>query len=78
MARVQKSGHVDVVVDAAPEVVWRVVSDVTRTGEWSHECREVRWLDGAVIPAHRDRTAGLTADLERIGSVANPAVGPAS
>lgn len=52
MAQVQKSGHVDVVVDAPLDAVWSVVADVTRTGEWSHECREVRLLDGA-------QTAGL-------------------
>jgi hypothetical protein len=29
------------------EAVWRVVADVTRTGEWSHECLHVSWLGGA-------------------------------
>ncbi len=153
MAQVQKTGRVVVEVDAPVDAVWRVVSDVTRTGEWSHECQTAQWLGGArsaapgvrfrgrnragwvrwgrvceivtadepheiswrtmptvlypdstvwrlrlepsgdrtriiqefevvrapkvldhlyaaVIPAHRDRTAGLTADLERIGRVA--------
>jgi deazaflavin-dependent oxidoreductase (nitroreductase family) len=153
MAVVQKSGRCEVVVDASPESVWQVVSDPTRTGEWSHECRQVRWLGestaavpgarfrgrnragwarwgrtcevvvaeagqelawrtvpsplypdssiwririepsgtatrivqefeverapvlldhifAAVIPSHRDRTASLTADLERLGAVA--------
>jgi deazaflavin-dependent oxidoreductase (nitroreductase family) len=153
MAEVQKAGRVDVLVHAPAEAVWRVIADVTRTGEWSHECREVHWLGGAVeaspgarfrggnragwarwgriceivnvdapreiawqtvstplfpdstvwrirlesaeggtrivqefevvrapklldhlyaavIPAHRDRTARLTADLERIGMIA--------
>ncbi|WP_420838018.1 SRPBCC family protein [Antrihabitans stalactiti] len=32
---------------AAPDVVWRILTDVTRVHEWSHECRRVRWLDGA-------------------------------
>lgn len=153
MAEVQKAGRVDVLVDAPADAVWRVIADVTRTGEWSHECREVHWLGdtmaaapgarfrgrnhagwarwgriceivsvdepheivwqtvstplfpdstiwrirlesaadrtrivqefdvvrapklldhlyAAVIPAHRDRTARLTADLERIGTIA--------
>ena len=25
------------------DAVWRVVVDVTRTGEWSHECLQVQW-----------------------------------
>jgi hypothetical protein len=51
MAHVQKSGRTEVVVAAAPEAVWQVISDVTRTGEWSHECGGVRWLDGATTAA---------------------------
>jgi hypothetical protein len=41
------------------EAVWRVVSDVTRTGEWSHECLHVEWLDGATkaMPGARFRGA---------------------
>ncbi len=33
-------------MDAPPEQVWAVLSDVTRIGEWSHECREAVWLAG--------------------------------
>ncbi len=56
MHRVQKTGRVDVVVDASPEQVWRVVSDVTRTGEWSHECQEVEWVGAAgAVPGARFR-----------------------
>ncbi|OZE21732.1 polyketide cyclase [Rhodococcus sp. 05-2255-1e] len=32
-----------VVVAASPEDVYAVVSDVTRTGEWSPICQECRW-----------------------------------
>lgn len=55
MAQVQKTGRAEVVVDPPIEAVWAVVSDVTRTGEWSHECREVRRIDGAegVTPGAR-------------------------
>ncbi len=28
-------------IDAPPDAVWRVVSDLRRTGEWSPECRKV-------------------------------------
>lgn len=33
--------HVSVDIAAEPAAVWRVVSDVARTGEWSPECRKV-------------------------------------
>ena len=45
--RVQMSGDCTVGTDAAIDAVWDVVRDVTRTGEWSHECVGVVWLDGA-------------------------------
>jgi hypothetical protein len=44
---IPRSGCVDVVVAAPPDAVWAVVADVTRVGEWSHECRRVEWVDGA-------------------------------
>jgi deazaflavin-dependent oxidoreductase (nitroreductase family) len=47
MPVVQKRGRTETVVAAPVDAVWQVVSDVTRTGEWSHECRDARWLDGA-------------------------------
>jgi hypothetical protein len=42
--RVQKQGRCEVHTDAPIEAVWSVVRDVTRTGEWSHECVSVSWL----------------------------------
>lgn len=38
---IAREGAADVVVAAPPDSVWRVASDVTRTGEWSGECRRV-------------------------------------
>jgi len=32
-------------IAAPPEVVYDLVSDVTRTGEWSPECRSAEWID---------------------------------
>lgn len=58
MKRVQKSSSVSVVVDAPVEDVWRVVSDVRRTGEWSHECRSVQLLSGAEAPVPGVRFRG--------------------
>lgn len=36
-----------IVVDASPEQVYAVVSDVTRTGEWSPICEACWWDEGA-------------------------------
>jgi len=57
--KVGLSGHVEVVVPAPVESVWAVIADVTRTGEWSRECRVVEWVDGAgrAIPGARFRGA---------------------
>ncbi len=37
-------------IAASPEVVWGLVSDITRMGEWSLECRECEWIGGATGP----------------------------
>ena len=37
-------------VAAAPEVVWDLIADVTRMGEWSPECVRAEWADGASGP----------------------------
>jgi hypothetical protein len=58
MRTVQKSGCTRVVVDAPVEEVWAVVADVPRVGEWSHECRSARWLDGAAEAAPGVRFRG--------------------
>ncbi|MGV9801582.1 SRPBCC family protein [Mycobacterium sp. NPDC003449] len=34
-------------VAVSPDDLYAIVSDVTRTGEWSPICRECRWEDGA-------------------------------
>lgn len=36
-----------ILVAAPPEVLYDLVSDVTRTGEWSPVCRACAWDDGA-------------------------------
>lgn len=56
--RIARSGQVTVVVDAPADAVWRVVADVTRTGEWSHECQQVTWLGGATQAAPGARFRG--------------------
>ena len=51
MGTIPRHATVDVVVDAPPTAVWEVVGDPRRTGEWSHECLEVEFVDGATAPA---------------------------
>jgi iron-sulfur cluster repair protein YtfE (RIC family) len=45
--RVQKSGQCEVHADADIGAVWHVVRDVSRVGEWSHECVGATLLGGA-------------------------------
>ncbi len=59
LRNIPRSGQVEVVVQAPIEAVWRVVADVTRVGEWSHECRRVEWLDGASSAAPGVRFRGV-------------------
>jgi hypothetical protein len=44
-ARIAETVH----VEAPPVDVWRLVSDVTRMGEWSPECRKVLLLGGKPV-----------------------------
>jgi hypothetical protein len=56
--RVGKSCEVSIFVDASVDAVWELVSDVTRTGEWSVECRGAEWMDGATGPVEGARFRG--------------------
>ena len=38
-------------VDAPPEHVWRLVTDLTNMGRWSPECHRCEWVGGASGPA---------------------------
>ncbi len=42
---------VTVHIEASPEAVWDLVSDVTKIGRYSPETFEAEWLDGATGPA---------------------------
>jgi hypothetical protein len=54
---VQTTGAVAVTVPAQIDNVWNVVRDVTRVGEWSHECVGATWLGGSTsaVPGARFR-----------------------
>jgi hypothetical protein len=46
-----KRGQQSIEIAAAPEVVYNLIADITRMGEWSPECYRCKWLDG-VTAAH--------------------------
>lgn len=45
-------------VETSPEKVWELVSDITRTGEYSPENTGGEWIDGATGPAVGARFKG--------------------
>ncbi len=45
------TGSASVVIDRDPATVFALISDVTRTGEWSPECVGGRWVGDATGPA---------------------------
>lgn len=51
-------GEVSTHIDAPSDRVWRLVSDVTRMGEWSPVCYRCEWIDGATGPAVGARFKG--------------------
>ncbi len=63
MSEVQKESRVEVVVAARPGEVWDVLVDVTRIGEWSHECRSAHWLGDD----HRPRPGATFVGRNRVG-----------
>ncbi len=45
-------------IDAPAQAVWNVVSDVTRVGEWSGECRSCDWVGRPAAPVPTARFRG--------------------
>lgn len=56
--RVQLENRVKVTVEADIDEIWDVVRDVTRVGEWSHECIGATWLGRANVAAPGARFRG--------------------
>jgi uncharacterized protein YndB with AHSA1/START domain len=52
-------------IDAPPEKVWGLVSDITKMGEYSPEVFEAEWLGGATGPAVGARYRGHVKRNER-------------
>ncbi len=51
-------GSVTIHMNAPPERIWDLVSDVTKIGRYSPETFEAEWLDGATGPAVGARFRG--------------------
>ncbi len=43
--------EVSLTIDAPPEHLWSLITDVTNMGKWSPECVRCSWIGGAVEPA---------------------------
>jgi uncharacterized protein YndB with AHSA1/START domain len=52
-----KRGIARIEIAATPEQVYRLITDITRMGEWSPECYRCKWLSGsgAAVPGARFR-----------------------
>src|SRR5690349_1644556 len=42
-----QQGRASIEIAAPPRLVYDLIADVTRMGEWSPECYRCKWLDGA-------------------------------
>lgn len=51
-------GQATIHIQAPPEKVYAMVTDVTRMGEWSPECQKAEWIEGATGPAVGARFKG--------------------
>ena len=51
-------GRESIEIAAPPEVVYDLLADITRMGEWSPECYRCGWLDGASTAAVGTRFRG--------------------
>ncbi len=52
------SGSVTVHIDAAPEQVYELISNIGRMGEWSPECYRCEYVGGATAPVAGARFKG--------------------
>jgi uncharacterized protein YndB with AHSA1/START domain len=57
--------HARTEIAASAEVVWALVSDITRMGEWSQESTGGTWRGGATGPALGARFTGTNANGRR-------------
>jgi hypothetical protein len=53
-----RRGHSSIEIAAPHDIVYDLIADVTRMGEWSPECYRCEWLDGASAAAPGARFRG--------------------
>ncbi|WP_165759372.1 SRPBCC family protein [Mycobacterium decipiens] len=53
-----RKGQGSIDIAAAPDLVYDLIADITRMGEWSPECYRCEWLDGARAAAPGARFRG--------------------
>jgi len=53
-----QQGRASIDIAAPPDLVYDLIADVTRMGEWSPECYRCDWLDGASAAATGARFRG--------------------
>jgi uncharacterized protein YndB with AHSA1/START domain len=53
-----QQGRASVDIAAPPELVYDLITDVTRMGDWGPECYRCEWLDGATAPSIGARFRG--------------------
>jgi uncharacterized protein YndB with AHSA1/START domain len=58
MSAAPEGGEASIAIQAPVEAIWALVTDITRTGEWSPEATGGAWLDGAAGPAVGARFKG--------------------
>ncbi len=58
MGTLARRGRTEAIARAPAEALWQIIADVTRVGEWSHECRGARLLGGAPAAAPGVRFRG--------------------
>jgi uncharacterized protein YndB with AHSA1/START domain len=63
---VSKTLEASIDVDASPEQVWKIVSDLKRMGEWSPQCKKMRVFGGEV------RRGTTTVNVNRKGFLVWP------
>ena len=57
-----------ITIEAPVEDVWNVISDVTRVGEWSGECRRCEWVGDSAKLARSAISRGQSSWLDALGT----------